>query len=192
MPCSVSWRELIRILHLSSDAILDCLISEMAVTSVSIALAKSPGNTGYIFITGTDQHLFRTSDGRCILAKGRNGSHTHWRRVRDTAMNQQNNSGPGAGQVNTQTQVQFHSTAVHFSPATHTWSHLRTSRTSLMPSSAGWEAGQSASLAGHKNTRFRQFSLSEPLQQRTFTSLNCRHYLSVGYYYTLVGSIASS
>ena len=109
MPCSVSWRELIRILHLSSDAILDCLISEMAVTSVSIALAKSPGNTGYIFITGTDQHLFRTSDGRCILAKGRNGSHTHWRRVRDTAMNQQNNSGPGAGQVNTDPgSVPFH------------------------------------------------------------------------------------
>ena len=112
--------------------------------------------------------------------------------ISPTPMNQQNNSGPSAGQVNTQTQVQFHSTAVHFPPATHTWSHLRTSRTPLMPSSAGWEAGQSASLADHKNTCFRQFPLSEPLQQRTSASLNCQHYLSVGYYYTLVGSIASS
>lgn len=31
-----------RILHRSSDAILDCLMREMAVTKVSIALGKSP------------------------------------------------------------------------------------------------------------------------------------------------------
>jgi len=38
----VSWRELIKILHLSSAATLDCFISEMAVTKVSMALAYSP------------------------------------------------------------------------------------------------------------------------------------------------------
>ena len=42
MPCSVSCRELMRILQRSSLAILLCLMSEMAVTRVSIALAYSP------------------------------------------------------------------------------------------------------------------------------------------------------
>ena len=48
MPWSVSWRELMRILQRSSLAILDCLIREMAVTSVSMAPAYSPaGESGY-------------------------------------------------------------------------------------------------------------------------------------------------
>lgn len=38
----MSCNELIRILHLSSCATLDCLISEMAVTKVSMAFAYSP------------------------------------------------------------------------------------------------------------------------------------------------------
>ena len=42
MPCSVSWREEMRILHLSSPATLLCLIREIAVTRVSIAEAYSP------------------------------------------------------------------------------------------------------------------------------------------------------
>ena len=42
MPCSVSCSELMRILQRSSLAILLCLMSEMAVTSVSMALAYSP------------------------------------------------------------------------------------------------------------------------------------------------------
>lgn len=42
MPCKVSWSEAIKILHRSSLAILLCLMSEMAVTSVSMALAYSP------------------------------------------------------------------------------------------------------------------------------------------------------
>lgn len=42
IPCRVSWRELISILHLSSLAIFDCFINDIAVTKVSIALAKSP------------------------------------------------------------------------------------------------------------------------------------------------------
>ena len=42
MPLRVSCRELIKILHRSSLAIFDCLISETAVTNVSIAVPKSP------------------------------------------------------------------------------------------------------------------------------------------------------
>ena len=42
-----------RILQRSSLAIFDCLISETAVTSVSIALAKSPENN----VTSTITHL---------------------------------------------------------------------------------------------------------------------------------------
>jgi len=42
MPCSVSCRALISILQRSSPAILLCFISEIAVTSVSIASGKSP------------------------------------------------------------------------------------------------------------------------------------------------------
>lgn len=44
IPCRVSCKELMRILHLSSLAIFDCLINDIAVTRVSIALAKSPTN----------------------------------------------------------------------------------------------------------------------------------------------------
>ena len=39
MPVNVSWREFISTLHRLSDAIFDCLIKEIAVTKVSIALA---------------------------------------------------------------------------------------------------------------------------------------------------------
>lgn len=42
MPCKVSWRLEIRILHLSSLATLLCFIREIAVTRVSIAEANSP------------------------------------------------------------------------------------------------------------------------------------------------------
>jgi len=50
MPCSVSCRELIRILQRSSDAILLCFISEIAVTSVSMATEKSPRTQTDIYI----------------------------------------------------------------------------------------------------------------------------------------------
>ena len=42
MPCSVSCSEWMRMRHRSSPATFDCLISEIAVTSVSIAEAYSP------------------------------------------------------------------------------------------------------------------------------------------------------
>ena len=62
IPCRVSCNELIRILHLSSLAIFDCLMREMAVTRVSIALAKSPEKNkviaGEYMYTGAIDHGF--------------------------------------------------------------------------------------------------------------------------------------
>lgn len=67
-----------RILHLSSLAILDCLISDTAVTSVSIALAKSPALAS---CTALEMALLETvlfrwkiSSNSCSLRTGGGGS----------------------------------------------------------------------------------------------------------------------
>lgn len=85
IPWRVSCRELMRILHLSSLAILDCLISEMAVTKVSIALANSPNGRHDCmqelcknFLTST-VYTYTSYQPTCtsILNSSRNGTARH-------------------------------------------------------------------------------------------------------------------
>lgn len=70
----MSCRELIRILHLSSLAILDCLINEIAVTKVSIALANSPALASCtaldIALLETVLFLWKISSNSCSLSAG--------------------------------------------------------------------------------------------------------------------------
>jgi len=67
-----------RILQRSSAAILDCLMREMAVTSVSIALAKSPelASMTALLIAEEETVLLRwkISSNSCSLMAGGGGS----------------------------------------------------------------------------------------------------------------------
>lgn len=66
-----------RILHRSSLAIFDCLIREIAVTNVSIALANSPALASCtaldIALLDTVLFLWKISSNSCSLRAGDSG-----------------------------------------------------------------------------------------------------------------------